>query len=125
MNGFLLVAAGGALGAGARYGLSLWFARAGLGGWPWATFAANMLGSFLMGLLVGAMLRGHGGEPLRLLIGVGLLGGFTTFSAFSLETVNLIESGQWEKALGYVVVSVLLGVAALSLGLFIARKVLA
>lgn len=122
MNGFLLVAAGGALGASARYGLSVWVARAGLGGWPWATLIANVLGSLAMGLVIGWMLRGQGAESLRLFLVVGLLGGFTTFSSFSLETVTLLQSGQWEKAALYVVASLVLCLAAVAIGLMVMRR---
>jgi fluoride exporter len=125
MQGYLLVMAGGALGAGARYGL----ARA-LGGvaasWPWPTFAANVLGGLLMGMLAAHVLRsGAGAENMRLFVGVGLLGGFTTFSAFSLEMVQMIERGQAVLAGSYALASVLLALAALFAGLALGRAVLA
>lgn len=112
------------MGASARYLLSLYTIRIGLGGWPYATFIANVLGSFLMGLLIGAMLKGWGSDQLRLFLAVGVLGGFTTFSAFSLETVNLLESGQWEKLAVYVFGSVILSVVALMVGLLITRRLM-
>lgn len=112
------------MGAMARHGLGRVIPA---GVFPWPTFVANGLGGLLMGLLVGWLaLRAQGqGETLRLLLGVGLLGGFTTFSAFSLETVQMIERRDWTLAMGYVAGSVVVSVAALMLGLMIARKVLA
>jgi CrcB protein len=89
---------------------------------PWATLTANVLGSMAMGLLAGFLARhGHGGEHWRLMIGVGLLGGFTTFSSFSLEMMLLIERGTPALAVTYAGVSVLAGVSALYLGLVIMR----
>ncbi len=124
MTRFLLVAAGGALGSMARYGLSLTLGRVLPGAaWPWGTFAANLIGGLLMGLLAGWLAyRGQGGESVRLFAAVGLLGGFTTFSAFSLETALMIQRRDWGVAGLYVAVSTVLAVAALFLGLMIARR---
>ena len=90
---------------------------------PFATLAANAAGSLAMGLLAGWLARhgGGGGEQLRLLLGVGLLGGFTTFSAFSLEMVLLIERGQYLFALLYAVLSIALGITGLMVGLGVMR----
>ncbi|WP_333590371.1 fluoride efflux transporter CrcB [Brevundimonas sp.] len=124
MTRFLLVAAGGALGSMARYGLGLTLGRVLPGAaWPWGTFAANLIGGLLMGLLAGWLAhRGQGGESVRLFAAVGLLGGFTTFSAFSLETALMIQRRDWGMAGLYVAVSTVLAVAALFLGLMIARR---
>ena len=122
---FLLVAAGGALGAMARYGLGLTVGRLAPGaGWPWATFAANTTGGLLMGLLAGwlALKAGAGQESLRLFAAVGVLGGFTTFSAFSLEAALMIERRELATAFVYAVGSVVVSIAALFVGLMIARK---
>ena len=121
MTRFLIVAAGGALGAVARYGLGRALPATA---WPWPTLTANVVGGLLMGLLAGwlAFRAGAQAETIRLFAAVGVLGGFTTFSAFSLETVQMIERRQFAMAFGYVVASVALSVAALFLGLMVARR---
>ena len=125
MEKVLLVAAGGAVGAVARYGLGAQALRMLGPGWPYGTFAANALGGLLMGALVGFLAHRDGSDPerLRLLLGVGLLGGFTTFSAFSLETALMIERRSYGAAGAYVAASVLVSVAALFAGLILARRV--
>ncbi|MFZ5719426.1 MAG: fluoride efflux transporter CrcB [Pseudomonadota bacterium] len=128
MQTLLLVAAGGAIGAVARYLLGSAAGRMmGHGGWPWGTFAANILGGFLMGVLVSVLaLRGGADqEKWRLLLGVGLLGGFTTFSSFSLELVLMLQRRAFIEAAGYGAGSMALSVLALMLGLFLTRRVLA
>jgi CrcB protein len=117
----LLVAAGGALGAVARYGVGRILPA---GGWPYATLTVNVVGGLLMGLLAGwlAFRGGAGQESVRLFAAVGILGGFTTFSAFSLETAQMIERRQLGLAAAYVGLSVVLSVAALFAGLWIARR---
>ena len=126
MTRFLMVAAGGAAGAMARYALGLVAGRLTPGlAWPVGTFTANVVGGLLMGLLAGwlALKAGTGvdHERLRLLLGVGLLGGFTTFSAFSLELMVLAERGQAGQAFVYAAVSVLAGLSALYVGLIAMR----
>ena len=127
MDKVLLVAAGGAAGAVARYGLGVQTMRLWGAGWPYGTFAANLLGGLLMGLLAGwlALRGGAEQERLRLLLGVGVLGGFTTFSAFSLETALMIERRSYGQAAAYTTASVVLSVAALFAGLMLARRVFA
>ena len=119
MNAYLLVGLGGALGAMARFGMGrlvgIWPS-----GWPMATFAVNLLGGLLMGLL-SAFLWRLGGEAARLLLGVGVLGGFTTFSAFSLELMLLIDRGQMAMAFVYALASVTLALGAVALGMWAGR----
>ena len=123
----LLVALGGGAGAAARYqlgrGMTHWLGAGVVTQFPWATLAANAIGSLAMGLLAGWLAqRGAGGsDQLRLLLGVGLLGGFTTFSAFSLELVLLAQRGQIGLAALYAFLSIALGVAALVFGLTMMR----
>jgi fluoride exporter len=119
----LNVAAGGAVGALARFHLGRAVSQAtGPGAaFPWATFAVNVLGCLAMGLLAGWLARGSGHEAARLLLGVGLLGGFTTFSAFGLEMVGLFERGSPGLAVAYALASVIAGVMALWLGLYTMR----
>lgn len=119
MQSFLLVAIGGALGAVARYGVGLATAALGLAGFPWATLFVNLSGGLAMGALAG--LLGPDGETLRLLLGVGVLGGFTTFSAFSLDTMRLLETGQVTLAFAYVAASVVLSICACWAGLMLTR----
>ncbi len=124
----LHVALGGGIGALLRYQLgrlmTAWLGPAMVSVFPWATLAANAIGSMLMGVLAGWLARhGQGGEQLRLLLGVGLLGGFTTFSAFSLEMVMLIQRGQFTFAALYLILSVGLGISGLLFGLTLVRLI--
>jgi len=121
-----LVALGGAAGAVARYqtgrGLTALLGPATVAAFPWATLFVNIVGSFAMGLLAGGLARHAGAsETWRLLVGVGVLGGFTTFSAFSLEMMLLIERGQAGAAILYAGVSLFAGLSALYIGLIVMR----
>lgn len=127
MERILLVFVGGGAGALARYGVGVLALRALGPRWPYGTLAVNLMGGLVMGLLAGVLaLRGGADQDrYRLLIGVGILGGFTTFSAFSLETALMIERRAWGEAAGYVACSVMLSVLMLFAGLFIARRMFA
>lgn len=122
MAPILQVALGGALGASARYVTGIAAVRLLGKGFPWGTLTVNILGSFLMGVLVVALLHLSANRFAPLLM-TGLLGGFTTFSAFSLDAVTLYERGQFGAAAGYVAASVLLSIAALVAGLGLARSI--
>lgn len=125
MQAYFLVMIGGAIGAAARYGLTRALA-AGQSGWPWHTFIANVAGGLLMGLVAAYVLRsGDAGENIRLFAGVGILGGFTTFSAFSLEMMQMAERGELALAGGYAVASVLLALLALFAGLVFGKAMFA
>jgi len=117
----LHVALGGAVGAALRYltGVGM-FRLLGPQDFPLAIITVNVLGSFLMGVFAAVAAR-HGLIHLAPLVMTGLLGGFTTFSAFSLETVTLLERGQTGHAMAYVAVSVFSSIGALALGLWVVR----
>lgn len=124
MNSLFPVMIGGAIGAGARHlvGQAM-LVRLGPG-FPWWTLSINIAGSLLMGLLIGVLARNSdGGETARLFVGAGILGGFTTFSSFSMEFWMLFERGQNAQAAAYVLASVIGAVVACGLGLFVMRQV--
>lgn len=117
----LTVAAGGAFGAWLRFAAGRLI---GAGPFPYATLTVNVLGSLAMGLLAGWLARhGQGGETWRLLLGVGVLGGFTTFSAFSLEIALMIQRGAIAQAALYIALSLAGGVGGLFAGLALARGI--
>lgn len=123
MNGLLYVALGGAIGASGRHLLGMATLKTFGPDYPYGTMAANVIGGFLMGLLAGWLtLKLSGGENLRLFLGVGLLGGFTTFSAFSLDAVLMYEKRAYGALVSYVGGSVILSIGALMIGLILARK---
>ena len=123
MQHLLLAAVGGALGAGARHLVNVamlaWFGPS----FPWATFTVNIVGSLLMGIVIEALmpLSGVSGAAWRIFLATGILGGFTTFSAFSLDTWLLHERGQYTALVLYVALSIILSVAALVLGMALVR----
>ena len=120
------VALGGAIGSVLRYQsgrwITQWLGPQAVMTFPWATLAVNAVGSLLMGVLAGWLARhGEGGDQFRLLLGVGLLGGFTTFSAFSLEAAQMIQRGELIVAAAYAVSSVAGSVMLLFIGFWLAR----
>lgn len=122
MQAFLLVGIGGALGAMARYGFGTLVGSLA-NGFPTATFLINILGSIAMGLLVGILAKTtpQFQNEIRLFVAVGIFGGFTTFSSFSLDAVVLMERGDYLLAAVYIVGSVLLSIAGLMMGLWAIR----
>ncbi|MEL6365814.1 MAG: CrcB family protein [Pseudomonadota bacterium] len=119
---WLVVAAGGALGASARHGVGRLAFHAFGPGYPWGTVIANVAGSTLMGLFIGALAARSGTpEGARLFFAVGFLGAFTTMSTFSLDVVTLFERKAYASAAGYASLSLLGSVGGLVLGLAAAR----
>jgi len=124
MTRLLLVCLGGALGTGARYLLGGWIASAAGPGFPWGTLSINATGSFLIGTVMYLGLdAGVVGPELRMVLAVGVLGGFTTYSSFNYETLALLQRGAWGLALVYVGATLLGCLAAGVLGVAAARGV--
>jgi CrcB protein len=122
MSELLAVGCGGFLGAVARWGLSSWVQRLAGEGFPYGTFAANMLGCLLIGLFF-ALVEARPDWPpqLRLFLMVGMLGAFTTFSTFGHETLELLRGGAWFLALANVLGSATVGLLAVMLGRYLGR----
>jgi fluoride exporter len=119
----LPVMLGGAIGAGLRYFVSL-FCAARLGeGFPYGTLLVNLIGGFVMGILYAFVLRGQASEPLRLFVGIGILGGFTTFSAFSLDAFAMLQRGDMMMALLYTMASVVGSLLLLAAGFWLVQSV--
>jgi len=118
------VAAGGAVGSVLRYAISQWTISRFGPAVPWHTLAINVSGAFALGLLMAfVQSRGQSAEPWRLLLGVGLLGGYTTFSTFAFESLELLTQQSAPTALAYALGSVVAGVLAAWLGLTLGRTV--
>jgi CrcB protein len=122
MNGVMLVFLGGGLGAAARHGINLLAVQLAGNRYPWGTFVINIAGSLLIGVLVEWFaLRVQVAPSLRLFLVTGVLGGFTTFSAFSLEVGLLYQRGELALAAAYAMTSVVCGVAAMFAGMYAVR----
>ena len=120
----LVIFIGAGLGGLARYGVGGWIQAAGGAGFPWGTLLINVTGSLLL-TFVYALLEGTPAAPeWRAFLGIGVLGGYTTFSSFSYETLRLVQDGEWERALVYVAGSVVLSLAGAVLGFRLASVVL-
>lgn len=120
----LAVALGGGMGAAGRYGLDRLIERRSFSVFPWSTFTINLSGCLLIGFVIAAVVDRHVGPPwLRVGIAMGVVGGYTTFSTFAQETLDLIEESRSVLAAGYAVGSVCLGVLAVVVGMAIGRAV--
>lgn len=123
---FLLVGLGGALGAMARHGVNMASLKWIGPDFPYGTLTINIVGGLLIGILVGCFAHfAHWSQEMRLFLVVGILGGFTTFSSFSLDTVLLFEKGAYAPALFYVLSSFALSIGGTITGLWIVRQVMA
>ena len=123
---FLLVFLGGGVGAALRHGVNMLAARLLSGAFPWGTLCINVLGSFVMGAVVEFWAQKSGlPQQARLFLTTGILGGFTTFSAFSLDAALLFERGEVGLAALYVGASVILSLVAVAAGLALMRAMLA
>ena len=121
--GYLVVFLGGGIGAALRHGVNLGAARWLGAGFPFGTLIVNVSGSLIMGLLAGYFaFKGDASQNWRLFLATGILGGYTTFSAFSLDAWLLYERGEIIAAVMYVLASVVLSIAALFVGLWLARN---
>ncbi len=120
MRAVLLVCLGGAVGSGARYLISSWLQSSG--SFPWGTLAVNVVGSFaLAGLMQAGVEAGRVPEHLQLALGAGVLGGFTTYSAFNYETFRYLQDGAWGTAALYLTLTMVVCLAAGFLGILLAR----
>ena len=117
----LLVGAGSFIGGISRYLLSLYIQNKSLTSFPFGTMGVNLVGCLLIGIVFGIAEKGNLSPELRMFFATGLLGGFTTFSAFSNDTVALINTGQYNYAFTYVLITVVVGIVATFLGLLLTR----
>lgn len=121
---FLYAAIGGAIGAAARYGVNVATPKLLGHGFPWGTMIANVAGSFAMGVIIAVMaLSWNASQEIRVFLTTGVLGGFTTFSAFSLDFAALYERKEYWLAFGYAGGSVVMSLVAIFAGLYLARTV--
>jgi len=123
MKNYFIVFAGCGIGGALRHCVNVWVPRVAGTNFPFHTLTVNVVGSFLMGVLAAYFaFRGESSQALRLFLTTGILGGFTTFSAFSLDTALLFERGTGTTAVAYVLVSVFASIGGLFLGLQIIRS---
>lgn len=122
MNNVLIIALGGALGAVSRYSLAHLAINLFGKGFPFGTLIANFVGSLLMGILFGLVESGSLLPQTKIALGVGFLGAFTTFATFSIDTVLLLQQGDWFKALANVLLNVILSLGAAAFGLWLVSK---
>lgn len=121
LKSILLVGAGGAAGSILRFLLGFGIGKLHKSPYPWGTFWINIIGSLAIGLLLGYLSKNPGQEGLKLLLVTGLCGGFTTFSAFTAENITLMQQGHANLAMIYIFSSVVIGMLAAWLGLYITR----
>ena len=121
MNKIMALIIGGAAGTLLRFWVSGWAQRMFAGVFPWGTLTVNLLGSFLIGFFWGIFERGNISNNIRLFLFIGVFGGFTTFSTFALESLNLFKTGHVKFAIIYILASNILGLLFVYLGYILAR----
>ena len=119
----LLIGSGGFAGSVLRYMLSQVIQNKFLSSFPYGTMSVNIIGSLLIGVVYGLVEKGNLSPEARLFLATGILGGFTTFSAFTMDALNLLQEGLWLESVSYVLVSVVLGVVAAFMGIFIIKLI--
>ncbi|MCF8247734.1 MAG: fluoride efflux transporter CrcB [Saprospiraceae bacterium] len=121
MQTYLFVFLGGGLGSICRFGLGNWLMTSHRLQFPWATFATNVLACLILGVLVSLSMKGRLGGPMSVLLMAGFCGGFSTFSTFSNEAIQLLVAGQWFRAFAYMAASLLVCLAAIYAGMKLGR----
>ena len=121
MKEIILVGTGGFIGAALRYITSTWFSQFSRYGFPLGTFAVNFIGCILLGIFVGMGVGETTSLPVREFAAIGILGGFTTFSAFGLESFEMLKAGQLAMSLFYIMGSMVLGLSGIGLGILVTR----
>ncbi len=119
----LLIGSGGFAGSVLRYMLSQAVQNKFLSSFPYGTMSVNIIGSLFIGVVYGLAAKGNLSPEARLFLATGILGGFTTFSAFTMDALNLLQEGLWLESVSYVLVSVVLGVVAAFMGIFIIKLI--
>ena len=117
----LLIGSGGFIGSVLRYVVSQSVQNKFLSSFPYGTMSVNIIGSLFIGIVYGLVEKGNLSPEARLFLATGILGGFTTFSAFTLDALNLLQEGLWLESISYILLSVVLGVVAAFLGIFIIK----
>ena len=121
MKEIVLVGTGGFIGASLRYLTSTWLTPFNRFGFPVGTFSVNFIGCTLLGIFVGLGLEKNSTLPLKEFAAIGVLGGFTTFSTFGLESFEMLQARQFKMTAIYVLGSIVLGISGISLGILITR----
>ena len=121
MKILLLIGTGSFIGGVSRYLLSQWIQPKSLNAFPWGTLSVNLIGCLLIGIIFGLAEKGNISNEVRLFMATGVLGGFTTFSAFSNESVVMLHNGQSTNAFIYILISVIVGIMATILGVLATR----
>ena len=121
MKEIILVGTGGFIGASLRYLTSTWLTQFSRLGFPVGTLSVNFIGCLLLGIFIGFELETNSTLPLKEFFAIGVLGGFTTFSTFGLESFEMLQAGHFKMTAIYVLGSIVLGLSGIALGIFITR----